>query len=104
MERLAFVIFFLSIVLYCVVRTQNAAEQRAGTFRHEGPRYPIWLRFLLAAVIGCFSAYPMIDDPNPAMPFYGGALMGICGQWLACFCHAWLTHGWRVARHINWTD
>lgn len=60
------------------------------------------IQFALACLIGGAAFIGLSDDPNPRVPYLGGFIAGVGGQWAVMFAYVWLRHGWRAARSLTY--
>ena len=59
------------------------------------------VQFAIACVIGSTAFLALAGDPNYKVPYLGGFLAGVFGQWLTVFAWVWARHGWRAARSLS---
>lgn len=52
-------------------------------------------------MIGSATFVALADDPNYKVPYLGGFIAGVGGQWLVMFVYAWARYGWRAARSLT---
>lgn len=61
----------------------------------------IAIQFLIACALGSATFAALADDPNPKVPYIGGFIVGVAGQWVAVFLWVWVRYGWKAARSMT---